>query len=193
MEACFATTSVRDSSPPSAWSATSLQCIVTCVSPRADLSSWNWLNKYVIKPFPHTNGTGPAPPKLRDYLQSNHREEIVTTSTDVFGVQLPEAVASGLLNCWQPPSAKLTASRPRVTENDTTTRTMFVINKLVRVGSPGQLPPRAAPAAAQAKPTRNVLPPKRVVMHTTEQNPVVMGTRPFLANACVSMTRIPLR
>ena len=169
------------------------------------------------------NGTSPPPSTLHDYLRANHRVELVTTSTDVFGVPLPEAVASGLLNRRQHPQPNLTASRPCVTENETTTKTMFVIKKPVLVSCTCSCPAAAPPAAPGgwpgghlwagssrraapggqfqagsprrllAKPTRHVLPLKRVAMHTTEQNPLVMGTKTILANSCVSMTRNPVR
>ena len=66
----------------------SVQCDLWLASSQPHL--WNWLNKCVIKPFPHTNGTSPAPSKLHDYPRANHCVKLATTSTDVFGVPLPE-------------------------------------------------------------------------------------------------------
>ena len=97
---------------PSGWSSTSL-------SLQYDL----WLASRQVS---QTNIAHSGCPELCsevDYLHAN-RAEFATASTDVFAVQLQEAVASGLVSRWQRPSANLTASRthPTSLKNDTTQR-----------------------------------------------------------------------
>ena len=90
-------------------------------------------------------------PNFTTTFEANHCVGLAATSTDVFGVPLPRGSRQRRPQPQAAPSANLTASRHCVTENDTTTKTMFVINKSVLVG--GQ-PAAAPPAALGGSPRR---------------------------------------